>query len=81
MTVASRARASSSRESFELQLRQARELALLGGVAHREHERHRLRQQPSCDEAEDLARGAVEPLRVVDDAQQRPLRRHLGQQA
>ena len=79
MTVASSARASSSSESFELQLRQARELALLGRVAHGEHDRHRLRQQPPRDESEDLGRGAVEPLRVVHDAQQRPLLRHLRQ--
>ena len=49
-------------------------------LAHREHDRHRLRQQPPRDEPEDLARGAVEPLRVVDEADQRLLVGDLGQQ-
>ena len=42
-------------------------------LAHCEHDRHRLRQQPPRDEPEDLERGAVEPLRVVDEAEQRLL--------
>ena len=81
MTVASRARASSSGSPPSAQLRQARQLALVARVAHREHDRHRLGQQPPRDEAEHLRRGGVEPLGVVDEAQQRPLRGHLGQQA
>ena len=39
----------------------------------REHQRYRLRQQAAPDESEDLGRGLVEPLRVVHDAQHRPL--------
>ena len=81
MTVASRARASSSGEPSERQLRQARQLALVARLADREHDRHRLRQQPPRDEPEDLRRGGIEPLRVIDEAQQRPLRGDLGQQA
>jgi hypothetical protein len=36
---------------------------------------------PPGDERERLRRGTVDPLRIVDDAQERPLRRDLGQQA
>ena len=42
---------------------------------------HRLGQQPARDERERQRRGPIEPLRVVDDAQQRTLLGHLGQQA
>ena len=80
MAVASSARASASGRPSSAQLRQPRELAPLGGLAHRKHEPHRLGQQASRHEAQDLSRGAVEPLRVVDDAQQRTLRRDLGQE-
>ena len=69
------------REPAERQLRQAHQLTLVGLIADGEHERHRLGQQPPRDESEDLLRGDVEPLRVIDEAQQRPLRRDLGQQA
>ena len=41
----------------------------------------RLRQQPPGDERQRLRRGLIEPLRVVDHADQRPLLGHLGQQA
>ena len=68
-------------EPREHQLRQARQLALVGRVADREHDRHRLGQHPSRDEAQDLGRGGIEPLGVIDDAQQRPLGGNLGQQA
>lgn len=46
----------------------------------REDQAHRLRPQSARDEGEDLRRGAVEPLLVVDQADQRPLLRDLGQQ-
>ena len=46
-----------------------------------EHQADRLRPQPARDEREDLRRGAVEPLLVIDDAHQRPVPGHLGQQA
>ena len=45
------------------------------GVAHGEDQRDRLRQQPPGDEREGLRRRAVEPLRVVDQADQRLLAR------
>ncbi len=68
-------------EPSEGELRQAHELALVARLAHGEDDGHGLRQQPSRDEAQDLARDGIEPLGVVDEAQQGPLRRHLGQQA
>jgi hypothetical protein len=68
-------------EPSERELRQAHQLALIRRLAHCEHDRHRLRQQPSRDEAEDLTRGGIEPLGVIDETQQRPLRGDLGQQA
>ena len=81
MTVASSARASSSPSPAELQLGQPDQLALVARVAHGEHDRHRLRQQAARDEPEDLSRGGVEPLRVVDEAEQRPFLGDVGQQA
>jgi hypothetical protein len=45
------------------------------------HERDRLGEQPPGDEAEHLGRGPVEPLHVVDHAEQRALGRDVGQQA
>ncbi len=53
---------------------------LLARLAHREHETDRLREEAAGDEAEDLRGHAVEPLRVVDDAQQRLLLGDVGQQ-
>ena len=69
------------REASERELGQPHELALAGRLAHGEHQRHRLCKQPSRDEFEDLPRGDVEPLGIVDEAQQGPLRGDLGQQA
>src|SRR5215207_5147757 len=69
------------REPCEPELGQPQQLAPVGRVAHREHDRHRLGQQPSRDESENLPRGAIEPLGIIDKAEQRPLRGNLGQQA
>ena len=44
------------------------------------HERDPLGEEPAGDEAEDLRRGVVEPLRVVDDADERLLLGDLGEQ-
>ena len=63
------------------ELRQPVEGPLAGRLAHGEDQPDRLRAQPPRHERERLRRGGVEPLRVVDDADQRPLLRHLGQQA
>ena len=66
-------------QSSEPELRQALQLALLGRRSHREYDRHRLGQQPSRGEGQDLDRGAVQPLRVVDHAQQGLFLRNFGQ--
>ena len=68
-------------QSFEPQLRQTVEVGCGGRLAHGDHDGHRLRTHPSRDEPDDLARGGVQPLRVLDEAQQRPLLRHCGEQA
>jgi hypothetical protein len=49
-------------------------------VADGEHERHLLRRHSPRDEGEDLRGRLVQPLRVVDQAQQRRLLGDLGQQ-
>ena len=54
---------------------------LAGRLAHGEHQPDRLRAQPARHERQRLRRGAVEPLRIVHDADQRPLLRRVGQQA
>jgi hypothetical protein len=66
-------------ETHDLKLRQPAQLH--PRVAHREDERNRFRRQPACDERQRLRRGPVEPLRIVDQADQRPIPGHLGQQA
>ena len=45
-----------------------------------EHQRDRLGQQAASDESEDLCRGLVKPLCVVNDAHQGLLLSRLGQQ-
>jgi len=59
---------------------QLREPEVDGGVTGREHQPDRFRQQPPGDEPEHLHRLPVEPLRVVDDAQQRAVVGHHRQQ-
>ncbi len=66
-------------QPFDDQLRQPGQL--LGRRAGGEDQRDRLGQQAARDERERLQRRAVEPLRVVDTHNQRPLARHLGEQA
>ena len=79
ITDASSARASASPKTLDHQLRQAREQ--IARLARGEQHHHRLRQQPARHEHHRLRRGAVQPLRVVDHAQQRPLLRGLREQA
>jgi hypothetical protein len=47
----------------------------------RQDQRNRLTQQAAADEPEDLSRGPVEPLCVIDDAQEWLVLRALGQEA
>jgi hypothetical protein len=53
---------------------------LLARLTHREDDGDRLRAQPPRHERERLRRRPVEPLRVVDDAEQRPFTRRLREQ-
>jgi hypothetical protein len=66
-------------EPFDRELRQARELVLR--FARGEDQGDGLREQTARDEGERLQRGAVEPLRVVDDTHERAVTRDIGQQA
>jgi hypothetical protein len=68
-------------ESLDHQLRQPRQLLLLAGRTRGEDQGDRLRQQPPRDERERLCRRPIEPLRIVHQADQWSLLRHLGQQA
>ena len=64
---------------LDQELREPREL--LAGHTRREDQAERLRSQPTGDEGQDLTRRLVQPLLVVDQAQQRLLLGHLRQQA
>ena len=61
------------------QFRQSRQVT--GRDTGPEHHADRLRPQPARNERQDLRRGTVEPLLVIDDAHKRPVPGHLGQQA
>ena len=61
-------------QPVETELGQTVEVVLGGRLAHRDHDRHRLGPHSSRDEAEDLGRGGIQPLRVLDETEQRPLR-------
>ena len=68
-------------EPADDQLRQAGELVDVAGLAHGEHQRDPLGQQAPRHERQRLRGGPIEPLRVVDQADERLLLGHLGQQA
>ncbi len=70
---ASSARAAGSSRPSSQQLGEAVEVGPGGGFADGDHDGHRLRQHPAADEAEDVARCRVEPLRILHEAEQRPL--------
>ena len=57
-------------EGSEGQLRKAREVSDVAGFAQGEKHHDRLGRQPARDEAEDLGRRSVEPLPVIDQADQ-----------
>jgi hypothetical protein len=68
-------------EAGEPQLREVGQVALRARVTDGEHERDRLGEQSPRDESQHRAGRVVEPLQVVDDAQQRLLLGGGGQQA
>jgi hypothetical protein len=65
-------------QRLDTQLRQAHERVAQRSC--REHQRNLLRQQAAGDERQRARRLAIEPLRVVDDDEERPLLRGLGKQ-
>ena len=66
-------------QRLDAKLRQSRER--VAELASREHERDLLRQQAAGHERERARRRTIEPLRVIDETQERPLLRSLRQQA
>ena len=68
-------------EPAEEQVGEPVEPAPSAPVADRDHDRDRVGQQPPCDEPEQLVRRLVEPLGVVDDAEQRALLGDAAQEA
>ena len=58
-------------EPFEGQLRKPGEQVTVASFADGEEHQDRLGQQASGDESEDLGSGLVEPLGIVDHADQR----------
>jgi hypothetical protein len=69
------------RQPLDHELRQAVQRQVVARLADREDQAHGLREQAPRDEGERLRRRLVLPLRVVDDADQRALLGHLGQEA
>ena len=66
-------------QGLDVKLRQSGER--VAQLSCREHERDLLRQQAASHERERPRRRTIEPLRVIDDTEERPLLRGLGQQA
>jgi hypothetical protein len=67
-------------QPVDLQLGQAHQVPVGAGLAHGEDHRDRLGQEAAGREGECLGRGPVEPLGVVDQADERPVAGGLGQQ-
>jgi hypothetical protein len=66
-------------QTTNLQLRQPAQL--IARLARREQNPHRLSQKPSRRKRHRLCRSRVQPLRIIDNAEQRTLLRDLRQQA
>ncbi len=67
------------RQTLDLELRQPSQLTVRN--PGRKHQAYRFGPQPTRHERQCLRRRAVKPLRVIDQAHHRPLRRRLSQQA
>ena len=76
----SRARGVAVAESLDGQLGEPGEDVVATARARRAHDRDPLGEQAAGDETENLRGGVVEPLRVVDDADERLLLGDLGEQ-
>ncbi len=81
ITEPSRARASLSRNGSTVRRGQARQFRCGGGLAHGEHQSDPLGPQTPRDEGERLRGHRVQPLGVIDEAEQRFFRGHAGEQA
>ena len=68
-------------EPLERQARQGGKQLLVARFPDGEQQQDRLGQQPPAHESQDLARRLVEPLGIVDEADQRAFRGDLGEQA
>ncbi len=68
-------------ESSDDLFRKSRERVVDARLAHREHQTDGVRQETTRNEREYLRGQPIEPLRVVDDADERLLLRNFGQQA
>jgi len=67
-------------EARYVQRRQPDEQVIAKAGPNRESEHHAFSQQTASDELEDLPRRLVEPMGIVDDADQRPLFRDVGEE-
>ena len=67
-------------QALDRQQWQAPKLPLLPGLSQREHQCDRFRQQAARGERQCLRRSLIEPLRIIDQAHQRPLLSRLRQQ-
>src|SRR5918994_2033110 len=67
-------------ESHDGQVAESSEKVVADAGARRAHERYPLGEETAGDEADDLCCGLVEPLRVVDDADERLLLGDLGEE-
>ena len=56
-------------------------MAIAAGFADRKDHQHRLGDQSPGHESQNLTGRGVKPLRIIDNAQQRPPHRRFGQQA
>ena len=68
-------------QALDAQFRQLPQRWIVAALARREDEGHRLRQQAASDERERLRRSLIEPLGVVDEADQGALLGGVRQQA
>jgi hypothetical protein len=68
-------------QTLDHQLRKPHQPLVLAGLTHREHDGDRFRQEAARDERKYLRRGPVEPMCIIDQADERRLLSHLRQQS
>ena len=67
-------------QASDRQIRKPGQREVVGGLAHGDHDRDALCEQAAGNECDRLQRDRIEPLSVVDEADQRLVLRELGQQ-